>query len=233
MNTAAFLLMLSLTQPGAQRLIFQWGVVPVRLVNNPNLYNLLTIFSSMFLHGGWAHLLSNMLALFIFGDNIEDRMGHLRYLGFYLIAGTAAVGLQVAFNRDFERADGGGKRGDQRDTGGIPGAVPASPGGDALPAVFPAFLRRDPGSDLPGRVVSAAALERAAVGWRAECGAGRGGVLGAHRRVCFGAAVCIYFCPAEEAVGGGWNEEERTWYPWERIRSRKLGRINSQQELRR
>ena len=50
-----------------------------------------SIFTAMFLHAGWAHLLGNMLFLWIFGDNVEDRFGHLRYLGFYLLAGAVAT----------------------------------------------------------------------------------------------------------------------------------------------
>jgi membrane associated rhomboid family serine protease len=53
-----------------------------------------TIFTSMFLHGGWFHLVSNMWVLFIFGDNIEDRLGGTRYLAFYLLSGVAAALLQ-------------------------------------------------------------------------------------------------------------------------------------------
>jgi len=55
----------------------------------------LTLFISLFLHGGWLHLSSNMLFLWIFGDNVEDRLGHLRYLGFYLLCGAAASLIQV------------------------------------------------------------------------------------------------------------------------------------------
>jgi Uncharacterized membrane protein (homolog of Drosophila rhomboid) len=54
----------------------------------------------MFLHGGWSHLLSNMLALFIFGDNVEDRMGGGRYLTFYIICGLIAALTHVFFNPD-------------------------------------------------------------------------------------------------------------------------------------
>src|SRR5437763_16394770 len=50
----------------------------------------LTLLTSMFMHGGWAHILGNMLFLWIFGDNIEDRLGHLRYLAFYLVCGVLA-----------------------------------------------------------------------------------------------------------------------------------------------
>jgi membrane associated rhomboid family serine protease len=55
---------------------------------------LVTVFTSMFLHGGWAHLLFNMLFLWIFGNNVEDRLGRLRFLAFYLLGGAAALALQ-------------------------------------------------------------------------------------------------------------------------------------------
>jgi rhomboid family protein len=59
---------------------------------------LLPIFTSMFLHGGWMHLISNMWVLWIFGDNIEDQLGHFGYLVFYLVAGTLASLTHIAFN---------------------------------------------------------------------------------------------------------------------------------------
>lgn len=55
----------------------------------------LTIFTSMFLHGGWMHLIGNMLYLWIFGNNIEDRLGHLRFIFFYLLAGIIATFAQI------------------------------------------------------------------------------------------------------------------------------------------
>lgn len=59
-----------------------------------------TIVTSMFLHGGWLHLLGNCWYLWVFGNNVEDAMGHLRFLGFYLLAGAMAAGLQVAMGPD-------------------------------------------------------------------------------------------------------------------------------------
>lgn len=56
----------------------------------------LTVFSSMFMHGGWSHLLGNMLYLWIFGNNIEDRMGHYRFILFYFLVGIAASFAQIA-----------------------------------------------------------------------------------------------------------------------------------------
>lgn len=62
--------------------------------------DLITLITSMFLHGGWMHLLGNMLFLYIYGDNLESRLGHIGYLIFYLVTGLAASGLQIATNPD-------------------------------------------------------------------------------------------------------------------------------------
>lgn len=70
-----------------------WGLVPGRIMAGQGYETLLT---SMFLHGGWLHLAGNMWFLWLFGDNLEDEMGHLRYLGFYLLGGLAAAALQIA-----------------------------------------------------------------------------------------------------------------------------------------
>ncbi|MCX7959254.1 MAG: rhomboid family intramembrane serine protease [Deltaproteobacteria bacterium] len=59
---------------------------------------IIPLFTSMFLHGGWFHLLGNMLYLWIFGDNVEDRMGHLRYLIFYILCGIVASLTHIIFN---------------------------------------------------------------------------------------------------------------------------------------
>jgi membrane associated rhomboid family serine protease len=82
---------------GGEPFIRQWSVVPRRLVENPA-GDFVTIFTSMFMHGGWMHLLGNMLYLWIFGDNVEDRMGQVKFLIFYLLCGIAATVAQVAFS---------------------------------------------------------------------------------------------------------------------------------------
>ncbi len=69
---------------------FEWGLVPVQLSDDP-----LDVLTSMFLHGGIMHLGGNMLFLWIFGDNLEDELGHLPFLGFYLAGGAAAALTQV------------------------------------------------------------------------------------------------------------------------------------------
>ncbi len=77
--------------------IERWSFVPARFAANPG-SEFVTIFSSMFMHAGWIHLLGNMLYLFIFGDNVEDRLGHLKYLVFYLLCGIAASFAQYMFS---------------------------------------------------------------------------------------------------------------------------------------
>ena len=73
-------------------IFYNFGLVPSRFLENMRMGNLDTaiipLFTSLFLHGGWFHIISNMLFLWVFGDNIEDRMGHIRYLGFYLAVGA-------------------------------------------------------------------------------------------------------------------------------------------------
>lgn len=71
---------------------YEWGLVPARVMAGEG-YE--TFVTSMFLHGGWMHLLGNMLFLWIYGDNLEDEMGHLGFFAFYLAAGLAAAGLQT------------------------------------------------------------------------------------------------------------------------------------------
>jgi membrane associated rhomboid family serine protease len=97
LNVLVFILLLS---QGSQSEAWMatWGMIPKRLFHHFTLLNGITIFTSMFLHGGWAHLISNMLALYIFGDNVEDRMGSGRYLLFYLFCGVAAAIAHLVFN---------------------------------------------------------------------------------------------------------------------------------------
>jgi membrane associated rhomboid family serine protease len=82
---------------GGDAFIQTWAFVPSRFLANPA-GDFLTIFTSMFMHGGWLHIGGNMLYLWIFGDNVEDRFGHLRYLVFYLLCGIAATFAQLAFS---------------------------------------------------------------------------------------------------------------------------------------
>jgi len=82
---------------GGDAFIMRWAFIPQRFLADPAA-GLLTIFASMFLHAGWVHLGGNMLYLWIFGDNIEDRFGHLKFLVFYVLCGIVATFAQLAFN---------------------------------------------------------------------------------------------------------------------------------------
>lgn len=96
-NVLVFLLMIS-AGSGAERIALRFGVVPARLLAGDHPLGWMTLVTSMFLHGGWAHLFSNVLALYIFGDNVEDRLGSGRYLFLYLASGLAAGGVHILFN---------------------------------------------------------------------------------------------------------------------------------------
>ena len=93
-NIVAFLYEIQMDASTLKEFIFEWGLIPARLLGNPSTA-WRTIFTSMFLHGGWFHIINNMWVLFIFGDNVEARMGGIRYLIFYLLSGLAAVLLQT------------------------------------------------------------------------------------------------------------------------------------------
>jgi hypothetical protein len=104
LNTLVFLYELTLPQARLQRLVFTFGLVPERLTTfaaRPDISfgdATLPFLTSMFLHGDWLHLLGNMWFLWIFGDNVEDHLGHLRFLLFYLLCGLAASMAHLVFN---------------------------------------------------------------------------------------------------------------------------------------
>jgi len=91
LNVLVFLLELS----AGDQAIEHWAFIPAKFAADPAA-NVIRIFTAMFMHGGWLHLLGNMLFLWIFGDNVEDRLGHAKFLAFYLLAGIAATLAQFA-----------------------------------------------------------------------------------------------------------------------------------------
>jgi len=94
-NVAVFLLQV-LAGPAASSIAELFGIVPARITTQwQNPLVLLTLVSSMYLHGGWAHLIGNMWYLWIFGDNVEDRMGRGRFFIFYTLCGLVAGLLQI------------------------------------------------------------------------------------------------------------------------------------------
>ncbi len=82
---------------GGDEFIIRWSFIAARFIDNP-VGDFPTIFTSMFMHAGWLHIGGNMLYLWIFGDNIEDRFGHFKFLVFYLVCGIAASLAQMAFS---------------------------------------------------------------------------------------------------------------------------------------
>src|SRR6266496_2372554 len=70
---------------------YKWAAIPRELVTNYDKIPFLSVLTAMFLHGGWLHILGNMLFLYVFGNNVEDRLGRLRYLFFYLLCGYVAT----------------------------------------------------------------------------------------------------------------------------------------------
>jgi membrane associated rhomboid family serine protease len=104
LNVIAFLNEINRPEEAVQAFIFTWGVVPREYSLGADVAPFIpypfwtTLFTSMFLHGGWGHLMGNMLFLWIFGDNIEHRLGHVRFLIFYLASGVAASFAHILFN---------------------------------------------------------------------------------------------------------------------------------------
>lgn len=82
---------------GGDEFIIKWAFIPSRFLSNPA-SDFPTLFTSMFMHAGWMHLGGNMLYLWIFGDNVEDRFGHIRFIIFYLLCGLAATFAQLAIS---------------------------------------------------------------------------------------------------------------------------------------
>ncbi|MGE5223571.1 MAG: rhomboid family intramembrane serine protease [Omnitrophica WOR_2 bacterium] len=94
-NTIIFIYEFTLSQPALDSLFSQYAVIPTNILAGNHL---LTLFTSMFLHGGWLHLIGNMLFLWVFGDNVEAVLGHIGYLIFYLIGGIVASLSHVLMN---------------------------------------------------------------------------------------------------------------------------------------
>ena len=103
-NVYVFIRELALPPDSTEQFIYLFGLVPARFtqpgwaarVGFPHTY--WPFFSTMFLHGGWLHIIGNMWVLWIFGDNVEDRMGPVRFLIFYLLCGLAAGVVHVLTN---------------------------------------------------------------------------------------------------------------------------------------
>ena len=93
LNVLVFLLQSSLSETAQEAFVYAFGLVPAY-------FSFVTTFTSMFVHGGLAHIAGNLLFLWIFGDNVEDRLGHLRFLCFYLLCGFLAALSQFLLDPD-------------------------------------------------------------------------------------------------------------------------------------
>ncbi len=82
---------------GGEEFVMNWSFIPVKFLSNPG-ENIATLFTAMFMHAGWGHLLGNMLYLWIFGDNVEDYFGSIKFLIFYIVSGLAATFAQLLLN---------------------------------------------------------------------------------------------------------------------------------------
>lgn len=89
-NIAVFIWMVLLPDSSLESFVNQNAMVPSHFTDGVSLKDVLSIFTSMFMHGGFLHIAGNMLYLWIFGDNVEDRFGHIRYLIFYIFGGVVA-----------------------------------------------------------------------------------------------------------------------------------------------
>ena len=92
-NVAIFLFQSSLSEQGQGAFVYAFGLVPAY-------FTFVSVFTSMFVHGGLAHLIGNLLFLWIFGDNVEDRLGHGRFLTFYFLCGVIAALSQLVLDPD-------------------------------------------------------------------------------------------------------------------------------------
>ena len=93
LNVFVFIYQLTLSEAALTNFFHTYGAVPALVLDGQQLFSL---FTSMFLHGGWLHIIGNMVFLFIFGDNVETVMGKIGYLVFYLVGGVAASAAFIA-----------------------------------------------------------------------------------------------------------------------------------------
>lgn len=97
-NVLVFIMQLTLNDLQLQQFFNAWGIVPLRFTHPRLQADYSVLVSSMFLHGGWMHIIGNMWSLWIFGDNVEDRMGRGWFLSFYVLSGLAAGVLHIVTN---------------------------------------------------------------------------------------------------------------------------------------
>ncbi len=95
LNVLVFIFQVSLPPTEVEGFIMTYGCIPIEITSGQDFF---TLFTSMFLHGGWMHLMGNMLFLWVFADNIEATIGSQKFLFFYLLGGLAAHAAHIFFN---------------------------------------------------------------------------------------------------------------------------------------
>ena len=128
-NSLVFLYQVSLPETQLQGFVKEFGLVPAE-------FALSSLVTSMFLHGGWLHVVGNMWYLWIFGDNVEDRMGHGRFLVFYLLCGVAAGARRTWWSASIAGAHHRRQRRHRRSHGRLLRALPAVADPDAVPIIL-------------------------------------------------------------------------------------------------
>ncbi len=176
-NVLVFLYEMTLDDPYLEEFVLYFGLVPAA-------FAWVAVLTSMFVHGGVLHVGMNMLFLWIFGDNVEDRMGHGRFLVFYLLCGVAAALAQTAMNPDSIRAMVGASGA----VAGVMGAYIVLYPRSRIVTLVPPFIfnpHRDSRARLSRGVVRAAVRERRRVNRCGDWGRRRGWhrLLGARRRI--------------------------------------------------
>lgn len=102
LNTAVFLFQATLPDAEFELFVRRYGLIPEMITEDIYVGSLITPLTSMFMHGGWLHLILNMWSLYIFGDNVEDALGKPRFALFYLVTGFGAAAAQVLVNPSSE-----------------------------------------------------------------------------------------------------------------------------------
>ena len=125
LNVLVFLFQVTMPAGQQQAFVFDFGAIPQEIVQGQDMYTLLT---SMFMHGGWMHLIGNMLFLWVFADNIEAKIGSINFLAFYMLGGLAASVAHIIFN--------------------LSSPIPAVGASGAISAVLGAYLMMFPKSKI-------------------------------------------------------------------------------------
>src|SRR5438093_2297929 len=188
-NGVIFLFVLMLPMPVLARFFYLFGIVPARFTH-PDwavwagfpLDDYWPFLTSMFLHGGWLHIIGNIWTLWIFGDNVEDRMGPIRFSVFYVLCGLTAAIVHCLWNPRFHAPDGRRIRRHRGRHGSLLFPVPHVPRGRPAPGLFLSVLLRAARGDLSRVLGAQPGVRGHAVAGDPDPGGGRG-LVGARGRL--------------------------------------------------